>query len=346
MSKEIIYEEKSVNEEYSKSGVANDSTILKSLSSIQKETYQNQENHQPLLKHNYYANVIDIGNGEGIAICTDGIGNKINHLEWQGKFYCMGYDLVAMSVNDIICVGAKPISFVDYINCDLRRPSSKKHIEEFAIGLRYACNESGVSLSGGETAQQMGSNVFNDICGTAIGIVKKHEIIDGTNIEPGDIIYGLESSGFHCNGYSLLREKIHSKNILYNTLIPTNIYVNFVMNLLEMERKNITGLFNITGGGFKNLLRGKNLNGNFYINNLPSKDDFSITQREMWELVESFSCYTNYQTFNMGIGFVITSKQEIITNSLGMKIFKIGEVIRSTNKCVTICSDNMIGYTS
>jgi len=156
----------------------------------------------------YFANVVDIG-GQGIAITTDGIGSKAMIATLLGKYDTVGIDCVAMNVNDLICVGAKPVSMVDYIAIEKVEAST---LDALSVGLCIGARTAGISISGGETAQLSGMVHGFDLAATAIGYVPLDKILVGENIKQGDVLIGVESNGIHSNGLSLARRAFFETN--------------------------------------------------------------------------------------------------------------------------------------
>jgi len=264
---------------------------------------------EPILV-NHFASVISLGEF-CIAITTDGVGSKILIAEAIGKFDTIGIDCVAMNVNDLIAIGAEPIAMVDYIAA--KKPD-EKIMKEIGKGLNVGCELANMSLVGGETATLPDLVKGYDLSGTAIGIVKKDEIITGEKIVEGDVIYGLPSSGIHCNGLTLARKVIEScgfsytdefekgKSIGMELLTPTRIYAD----ILRVLKFDIHGLAHITGGGLLNLKRLKKMK--FCITDpLPPHKIFSFIQ-ELGNIDDD----EMYRTFNMGMGFaIILPKDEV-----------------------------------
>jgi len=189
-----------------------------------------------------------------LVACTDGVGTKLKLAFALDKHDTIGIDLVAMSVNDLVCCGAKPLIFLDYYATGkLKLQVSKKII----AGIMEGCRQGRSVLLGGETAEMPGMYPEGeyDLAGFAVGIVKRSEVIDGSKIYPGDLILGLPSSGLHSNGYSLARQVFKGKELAKwgkTLLTPTRIYVDDVQNLqkaFQKESRIILGLSHITGGG-------------------------------------------------------------------------------------------------
>ena len=265
----------------------------------------------------HYAGMIDFGKYV-LVLCTDGVGSKVKIASTIKKWDTVGIDCMAMNVNDAICVGAEPLAFVDYLAIDDPKPKITKEIGK---GLEIGAEQSNVSIVGGETASL--PEIINgfDLAGTCLAYVEKDKIITGENIVPGDIIIGLQSSGIHSNGFSLVRKVIEKNNLSYMDnfpdgfykgktigevlLTPTRIYVKEIVELLKICR--VHGLAHITGGGLRNLKR------------LNDKVKFVIdTPFQPLPIFNFIQKYGNiehkemYQTFNMGMGFsIIVTKNDI-----------------------------------
>lgn len=283
---------------------------------------------------------------------TDGVGTKLKLAFIQDKHTTVGIDCVAMCVNDIICNGAQPLFFLDYIACGKNVP---ERIAEIVSGVAEGCRQAGCALIGGETAEMPGFYAKNeyDMAGFAVGVVDKEKIISGENIVEGDVIIGLPSSGIHSNGYSLVRkifrpsetsckEFVTSLNeTLGETLLkPTKIYVKEILSLIE--KVEIKGISNITGGGFiENIPRcipkGKNLCAYIEEGTWPVLPIFDLMQK-----TGDISRINMYNTFNMGIGMIcVVAKENVktvinILHEMGEEGYVIGKII-SSEKEVEIC---------
>jgi len=264
----------------------------------------------------HYAGLLKLGK-ETLALHADGVGTKVIIAQMMNRFNTVGIDCVAMNVNDIICVGAQPIAFLDYIA--LRQPNEWL-LQEIAQGLVKGAQQSRMAIIGGETAILRdiiagdSENAF-DLAGMVMGIVREGPIL-GKMIESSDIILGVESSGLHSNGYTLARKVLLSKysvddhadhlaqTVGEELLMPTRIYVKPVMEILK-KRIRVHGLANITGGGFTKLSR-LNSKVRFIFNELP-------VPRGVFKQIQvdgKINCREMYRTFNMGIGFcLITSNR-------------------------------------
>ncbi len=268
---------------------------------------------------------------------SDGVGTKLKIANLVNKHDTVGIDAVAMNVNDILCTGAEPLFFLDYIAYSKVNPEV---LFEVVKGLNSGCIESGCSLIGGETAQMPGMYKFGeyDLAGFCVGVVERKAIIDGSKIKAGDLVIGLESSGIHSNGYSLVR-KIFSNNELRRMskelLKPTRIYVKPVLSLLRPStidhRPSITGIAHITGGAFYDKIK----------RILPNDVNVWINKNS-WPVPKIFKLIQNkgniqdkemYHTFNMGIGMVLVVEPRISKNIINklaqfkLKSWIIGEIL-------------------
>lgn len=262
---------------------------------------------------------------------TDGVGTKLDIAFRMKKYDTVGIDCVAMCVNDILCHGAKPLFFLDYLACGKLEAEAA---ESLVKGVSEGCIEAGCALIGGETAEMPGFYKAGeyDIAGFAVGAVEKDKIIDGSSIKKGDALIGIKSSGIHSNGYSLVRRLITDLSMDFKgkpmgeiLLTPTKIYVRPVLKLLESFE--IKGMAHITGGGFyENIPRMFKDSFTAVIN----KDSFKIP--EIFKYIMSLGVDEEhmYNTFNMGIGFVLCVRREdskAIINALknlGEKAYEIG----------------------
>lgn len=264
---------------------------------------------------------------------TDGVGTKLKIAFDMKKYDTVGIDCVAMCVNDILCHGAKPLFFLDYIACG---KLEAENAADLVRGVSDGCIDAGCSLIGGETAEMPGfyKEGEYDVAGFCVGVVEKDEIIDGSKIENGDVLIGIESTGIHSNGYSLVRKLIKDFNEDFSgekignvLLTPTKIYVKTVLELIK--KYNIHGMAHITGGGFyENIPR--MFKGDFTA--VINKGSFKVP--EIFNHIMSLGVEEEhmYNTFNMGIGYVLCVKEEDTENiindieKMGSKAYKIGHV--------------------
>ncbi|NLD46091.1 MAG: phosphoribosylformylglycinamidine cyclo-ligase [Clostridiaceae bacterium] len=280
---------------------------------------------------------------------TDGVGTKLKIAFLMDKHDTIGIDCVAMCVNDIVCSGAEPLFFLDYIALGKNRPEK---VAQIVKGVSDGCVQAGCALIGGETAEMPGFYPDNeyDVAGFAVGIVDKKKIIDGKSIKAGDKLIGISSSGLHSNGYSLVRKILapstdklsEDVKMLGNTLgeellRPTKIYVRTVLEL--KSRYNIKGISHITGGGFyENMPR-----------MLPEGLGIKI-KKDTWPVLPVFGLLQSlgnvdekdmFNTYNMGIGLAMAVEAEIAQEVVSFinrekeEAYIIGDIV--TGSGVEIC---------
>ena len=282
---------------------------------------------------------------------TDGCGTKVKLAILMDKHDTIGIDAVAMCVNDIICVGAKPLFFLDYIACGKNVPEK---IAEIVGGVAEGCVQSGAALIGGETAEHPGMMPVEDydLAGFAVGIVDKKKILDNTKMAVGDVVIALPSTGIHSNGFSLCRkvfdidnnnpelyvarEELGGKSIAEALLVPTKIYVKPVLALLE--KVNVKGISHITGGGFyENIPRS-------IPDGLCAKIDKSAVKvLPIFDVIAKWGNIPErdmYNTYNMGVGMSIVVPADEVELSLtilkenGIDAYVIGEIIEGEEKVI------------
>ena len=251
----------------------------------------------------HYASVIKIDERTGIALSTDGVGTKLVIAEEMNRFDTVGIDCVAMNVNDVICVGAEPLAMLDYIAIERAEPAI---CEEIGVGLARGAELAGIEIPGGELAQ-LGEMVNGvDVSGACFGTVALEAIVDGSAVEPGDVVIGLPSSGLHSNGYTLARTALAGLALddgqlgrpLGEVLLePTEIYVKPVVELLR-SAVAVHGLAHITSGGTGNLLRLAAEVGYEIDAPLPVPPVFALIQERGGVSDAEMS-----EVFNMGCGF-------------------------------------------
>ena len=282
---------------------------------------------------------------------TDGVGTKLKLAFIMDKHDTVGIDCVAMCVNDVICSGAKPLFFLDYIACGKNVP---ERIADIVKGVAEGCVQSGSALIGGETAEMPGFYPVDeyDLAGFSVGVVDKEKILNNKEMQEGDIIIALPSSGVHSNGFSLVRkvfdvenadiktplERLGGKSIGETLLTPTKIYVKPILALLEEVK--VKGISHITGGGFyENIPRsipdglGAKVNKSA-VKILPIftllQETGNIPERDM------------FNTFNMGVGMsVVVNKEDAekaieILKANGEDAYIIGEIIKSDDKIIIV----------
>ena len=251
---------------------------------------------------------------------TDGVGTKLRIAQLLDKHDTIGIDCVAMCVNDIICCGAKPLLFLDYIACGRNVP---ERIAEIVGGVAEGCVQAGCALVGGETAEHPGTMAEDDydLAGFSVGIVDKSKVIDNSRMQAGDVMIALPSSGVHSNGFSLVRkvfdvehcdlkapvEELHGASLGETLLAPTRIYVKPV--LAVMKEVTIKGISHITGGGFyENMPRSipKGLGVKIEKSAVRVPPIFSLIQKR-----GNISEHDMFNTFNMGVGMsVVVAKED------------------------------------
>lgn len=264
---------------------------------------------------------------------TDGVGTKLEVAFKMGVYNTVGIDAVAMCVNDILCHGAKPMFFLDYMACG---KLEAEKAAQLVSGVAEGCLQSGSALIGGETAEMPGfyQDGDYDIAGFSVGVVEKDEIINGSTIEEGDVIIALPSSGVHSNGFSLVRklvtdfdEELNGKKIGEVLLEPTKIYVKPVLELLK--KFTVKGMAHITGGGLP-----ENLPRTIGEGYQPVVEKSKIKVLEIFKHLQSKGVPEDemYGTFNMGVGFVLVvsadDKDAVISElkTLGEEAYEIGYI--------------------
>ena len=280
---------------------------------------------------------------------TDGVGTKLKMAFLMDKHDTVGIDCVAMCVNDIICAGAQPLFFLDYIACGKNYPEK---IAAIVSGVAEGCVQSGAALIGGETAEMPGFYPTEeyDLAGFAVGMVDRKKIIDPSRMEEGDVILALPSSGVHSNGFSLVRkvfdvesadiksplEKLGGKSLGETLLTPTKIYVKPVMALTRQIQ--VKGISHITGGGFfENIPRS-------IPDGLGAKIAYAdVRVLPIFDLIAEagqISRRDMFNTFNMGVGMsIVVSRKDVdqaleILRTHGENAYVLGEIIRSEEKVV------------
>jgi phosphoribosylformylglycinamidine cyclo-ligase len=258
-----------------------------------------------VLASGHYANVVRLDDRTGIALSTDGVGTKLVVAEQLGRWDTVGIDCVAMNVNDVICVGAEPLAMVDYLAVDR---ADAEVAEAIGTGLARGAELAGIEIVGGELAQL--GEIINglDLAGACFGVVGLDSLITGAEIEPGDPVIGLPSSGLHSNGYTLARSALTDLPMdddrlgrpLGDVLLePTEIYVKPVLELLGSE-VDVRGLAHITSGGLDNLLRLDAEVGYEIDDPLPVPPVFPLIQ-ELGDVRDE----EMHEVFNMGCGFSV-----------------------------------------
>jgi phosphoribosylformylglycinamidine cyclo-ligase len=307
----------------------------------------------------YFANVLDIGHGLGLAVSTDGVGTKAMIAQLLARYDTIGIDCVAMNANDVLCVGAEPIALLDYLALETVEPEM---LEALARGLHDGAREAGVSIPGGEIAQiremvrgPVEGRAF-DLVGTCVGLVPLAGLLDGSRIAPGQTVLGLRSSGIHSNGLTLARRVLFAegwgpesrvaelgRSLGEELLEPTRIYVKPVLALLR-ERLGVTGLAHVTSTGFLNLTRHAAPVG-YELGDLPAPQAiFALIQQR-----GALSDAEMFFTFNMGVGFCVVVEAADAGRALailaanGVEAQAIGETVADPEKRVRIPARRLQG---
>ena len=274
---------------------------------------------------------------------TDGVGTKLRLAQLMNKHDTIGIDCVAMCVNDIICGGAAPLFFLDYIACGKNDPV---RIAEIVTGITEGCRQSECALVGGETAEHPGlmPDEDYDVAGFSVGIVDEEKIIDGKHLAEGDVLIGLASTGVHSNGFSLVRkvfdvehadltspmEELDGKSLGETLLTPTRIYVKAVKALLKAG-VDIHAISHITGGGFyENVPRmmTEGLTAHIKLDSFPRLPIFDLIEKK-----GGIPTRDMYNTFNMGIGMILALPAQQAAQALeilkaaGEQAYQIGQVV-------------------
>jgi phosphoribosylformylglycinamidine cyclo-ligase len=308
----------------------------------------------------FFANVLKLTEELGLVLCTDGVGSKILVAEMMNSYDTIGIDCVAMNVNDLICVGGRPLAMLDYIAI---KGANKEQIEAIGKGLHEGARQARISIVGGEIAQipemilGIDESTGVDLVGMAVGMVKLNRLVVGQAVRPGDAIIGIRSSGIHCNGLSLARNILLRKrgykidqrvNELGTTLgeellKPTIIYVPHVMDLLE-SRVRVKALMNITSDGFLNLSRIDPKIGFVIDDEFEPQPIFDLIQKE-----GNVSTEEMFSVFNMGTGFCVIVDRDDASAALsvlakhGDDAKVIGHTIEDSTKAVYVRSQGLRG---
>jgi phosphoribosylformylglycinamidine cyclo-ligase len=304
-----------------------------------------------VLPNGYFANVIPVAPNLGVAISTDGVGTKLLVAQAVGRFDTVGIDCVAMNANDVVCLGATPVSLVDYIAVEDARPDL---LEPIARGLHRGCEIAGINIPGGELAgvremlRGARPGYAFDLVGTCIGTVALDGIIAGQRLEAGDVLLGLASDGLHSNGYTLARRALQQQGGLRyddhvaelgsdlgtELLRPTRIYVREALRLLS-SGVDVRAMAHMTGGGLWNLVRTQKAVG-FRIEAWPEPPPiFRLIQR-----LGAVSDAEAFSTFNMGIGFcIVVSRGDAdraarILESAGATVLVLGQVLDDPGRTI------------
>lgn len=348
---------------YKKAGVdtSKEDIAVDRLIKLAKNTFSYRESiGKPMIDIGHFAGLVNIGMNNSLAIKTDGVGTKIFIAQMMEKYDTIGIDCVAMNVNDIICVGAEPLSLVDYLAVQDPDPDM---IEEIGKGLVKGCELANISLVGGEIAvmpEMIQGKIKNkgfDLVGMGVGIVSNDKIIVGDKIEEGDAILGLASTGIHSNSMTLTRKilldktkyKLHDyideldRTLGEELLEPTRIYVKEVLEMISAGL-NIKAIAHITSDGFLNLQRVSNGYG-FRIDSLPEVPP-------IFKLIEKLGPVRPeemYEVYNMGIGLCIVLPESEIDDAMqiiekhNVHCYKIGNTFRDPERMVILEEVGLVG---
>ena len=319
--------------------------------------YESVERIKPMVESTYIPGVLGTLGGFGgmfapdmagmkkpvLVSGTDGVGTKLRLAQLMNKHDTIGIDCVAMCVNDIICGGAAPLFFLDYIACGKNDPV---RIAEIVTGITEGCRQSECALVGGETAEHPGlmPDEDYDVAGFSVGIVDEEKIIDGKHLAQGDVLIGLASTGVHSNGFSLVRkvfdvehadltspmEELGGKSLGETLLTPTRIYVKAIKALLKAG-VDIHAISHITGGGFyENVPRmmTEGLTAQIRLDSFPRLPIFDLIEKK-----GGIPERDMYNTFNMGIGMILALPAQQAAQALeilkaaGEQAYQIGQVV-------------------
>ena len=309
-----------------------------------------------------YANVVALDDRTGLAVSTDSVGTKVLVAQMMERYDTVGIDCVAMNANDVICVGAEPLTMVDYIGVERVDAAA---IEQIGKGLYAGCEQANITLAGGELAQVRElvrgaeTGYTFDLVGTCVGLVALDRVIVGQGVAPGDAVLGFESSGLHSNGYTLARRVLLEQGGLRldqrvedlgrtlgeELLEPTRIYVREVLEILGSGIE-VKALIHVTGDGLLNLARVQAPVG-FEITSLPEpKPIFGLVQR-LGQVPDA----EMYAVFNMGVGFCVVVPDDAaqiervteIAARHGTACHRIGRAVADEQRRVTIPSKSLTG---
>ncbi|WP_413943189.1 phosphoribosylformylglycinamidine cyclo-ligase [Bdellovibrio sp. HCB-162] len=278
-----------------------------------------------------FAAVYKLNDKKYLASCTDGVGTKLKLAQKVDKHHGIGIDLVAMCVNDLLCVGARPMFFLDYMafgKLDTRVS------EELIAGMVDGCKQSGMALIGGETAEMPGvyQDGEYDLAGFSVGDLAPEEMFSEERMSEGDVLIGLASSGFHSNGYSLLRKLVKDEEteLMKELLEPTKIYVQIFEDLRKKFPTALLATAHMTGGGLDNIPR-MSENFDYEINYWPTTAEMAPVFKTILQRVD-ISKEELFRTFNMGVGFTLLIKKDQAVSVLShlhenkVKAWRLGEI--------------------
>ncbi|HYM40431.1 MAG TPA: phosphoribosylformylglycinamidine cyclo-ligase, partial [Thermoplasmata archaeon] len=324
---------------YAESGVSQDEKAAHIAALVSGLTFHRRGTGRPLTRIGHFTGLVEFGK-YALSLCTDGVGTKLIVAGEMRKWDTVGIDCVAMNVNDMICIGAEPVAFVDYFAIEFY---DHEVARQLGVGLNLGAKAANVSIIGGEVAVLPEIVKGFDLAGTCFGVVDRKRIIDGRAVRPGDVIIGLPSHGIHSNGLTLARRLLRDAALTVfdpvggtnerwgpALLEPTAIYVKPVLKVLE--RATVHGMAHVTGGGVRNLAR------------LKPNVEFAITEplepqplfREL-QALGGIEAAEMYQTFNMGMGYAIVApKDEAETIVKGLRPSVKARVVGEVRKGVGV----------
>ncbi|MCC2671150.1 MAG: purM [Armatimonadetes bacterium] len=315
---------------------------------------------EPVLGIGFYANVLRLTDNLGLAISTDGVGTKILVAEMMRKYDTIGIDCIAMNANDIICVGAEPLAMVDYLAVQEARPDV---MEQIGKGLYEGALQANITIPGGELAQLkdmiagINPNEGIDLMGTCVGIVQLDRMVLGQDMQAGDVVVGLASTGIHSNGFTLARRALFGAagyradqhvdelgcSVGAALLEPTQMYVRPVWQMLS-EGLPVRSLYHITGDGLLNLNRGERPFG-FDLQWLPEPQPIF----NLIAAAAQVDAAEMYRVFNMGVGFCVVvpesavARVQAIAGEHGIDAWALGTVVNDEQKRVWLRPHGLVG---
>ena len=320
---------------------------------------------KPVLPNGLFANVLDLGAGQGLAIGSGGVGTKLLVAHALQKYDTVGIDLIATNVNDLLCVGAEPIAMVDSIAVP---DADAELLEQLAVGLVEGARQARISVPGGEIAQVRELLATHppdgrsgvDLVGTAVGVVPMDSLIIGEDVQPGDLVIGLPSSGLHANGYTLARQvlatgygaadyaerpvELGGRSIGEELLVPTTIYVQEILRVLD-EGIPVKAMAHVAGDGLLNLLRIQSKAVGFVLESLPEPPPVMKLVAHRGGLSQS----EMYRTFNMGIGFTLVVSEgdadrtmELLREA-GADPLVLGRAVRDDRSGLSLPQQHLVG---
>ncbi len=325
-----------------------------------RPTFDHAGAARPVLDIGYFANVVPVARNLGIAISTDGVGTKLLVAQAAGRYDGVGIDCVAMNVNDVLCVGARPVALVDYVAVE---EADAGLLGPLGQGIARGCELAGISCPGGELAQvrEMVHGVRPglgfDLVGTAIGTVALDRVLAGDAVRAGDVLLGVESSGLHSNGFTLARHALLERGRLAldahvpelgrtladELLEPTRIYVKPVLAVLDAELP-VHALAHITGDGLFNLVRTPRAVG-FDVEHWPAPPPvFGLVQR-----LGGIADEEMFRAFNMGIGFCLVLAAEAADRArsllagAGVGVHVLGRATEDADRTIRLRPFGLVG---